>query len=149
MRLMLDQLRDASGEEKVDFAESVRAECEAFSNRSGPEGGALLSVTLEMPRVVILPKNISNEAAWILREALQNVVKHSGGRTVIVSVKVDSFLHASIADDGAGFDVHSAPAGHYGLRGMRERALALGGELTIDSEIGRGATLSYKIPLPR
>ncbi|MCC6987246.1 MAG: hypothetical protein IT309_12500, partial [Anaerolineales bacterium] len=106
MRLMLDQLRDASGEEKVDFAESVRAECEAFSNRSGPEGGALLSVTLEMPRVVILPKNISNEAAWILREALQNVVKHSGGRTVIVSVKVDSFLHASIADDGAGFDVH-------------------------------------------
>ena len=149
MRLMLDQLRDASGEEKVDFAESVRAECEAFSNRSGPEGGALLSVTLEMPRVVILPKNISNEAAWILREALQNVVKHSGGRTVIVSVKVDSFLHASIADDGAGFDVHSAPAGHYGLRGMRERALALGGELTIDSDIGRGATLSYKIPLPR
>ena len=149
MRLMLDQLRDASGEEKVDFAESVRAECEAFSNRSGPEGGALLSVTLEMPRVVILPKNISNEAAWILREALQNVVKHSGGRTVIVSVKVDSFLHASIADDGAGFDVHSAPAGHYGLRGMRERALALGGGLTVDSEIGRGATLSYKIPLPR
>ena len=149
MRLMLDQLRDASGEEKVDFAESVRAECEAFSNRSGPEGGALLSVTLEMPRVVILPKNISNEAAWILREALQNVVKHSGGRTVIVSVKVDSFLHASIADDGAGFDVHAAPAGHYGLRGMRERALALGGGLTVDSEIGRGATLSYKIPLPR
>ena len=149
MRLMLDQLRDASGEEKVDFAESVRAECEAFSNRSGPEGGALLSVTLEMPRVVILPKNISNEAAWILREALQNVVKHSGGRTVIVSVKVDSFLHASIADDGAGFDVHSAPAGHYGLRGMRERALALGGGLTVDSEIGRGTILSYKIPLPR
>ena len=149
MRLMLDQLRDASGEEKVDFAESVRAECEAFSNRSGPEGGALVSVTLEMPRVVILPKNISNEAAWILREALQNVVKHSGGRTVIVSVKVDSFLHASIADDGAGFDVHAAPAGHYGLRGMRERALALGGGLTVDSEIGRGATLSYKIPLPR
>ncbi|MBI3166475.1 MAG: sensor histidine kinase [Chloroflexi bacterium] len=149
MRLMLDQLRDASGEEKVDFAESVRAECEAFSNRSGPEGGALLSVTLEMPRVVILPKNISNEAAWILREALQNVVKHSGGRTVIVSVKVDSFLHASIADDGAGFDVHAAPAGHYGLRGMRERALALGGGLTVDSEIGRGTILSYKIPLPR
>ncbi|GAB4565297.1 MAG: hypothetical protein Fur0017_02160 [Anaerolineales bacterium] len=149
MRLMLDQLREASGEEKVDFAESVRAECEAFSNRSGPEGGALLSVTLEMPQVVIIQKNIANEATWVLREALQNVVKHSRGRSVTVRVSVDSFLHVSIADDGAGFDVHVMPVGHYGVRGMRERVLALGGELTIDSEIGRGTILKYKIPLPR
>jgi len=55
----------------------------------------------------------------------------------------------SIADEGAGFDVHVVPAGHYGLRGMRERVLTLGGELTIDSEVGRGTTLKYKIPLPR
>jgi signal transduction histidine kinase len=148
MRLALDQLRNASGAEKVDFAESVRAECEAFSNRSGPEGGALLSITLEMPRVVILQKNISSEAVWVLREALQNVVKHSGGRSVTVSVRVDSILHVSVTDDGCGFDTHAAPAGHYGLRGMRERALASGGELTIDSEIGRGTILRYKIPLP-
>ncbi|NWF64606.1 MAG: sensor histidine kinase [Chloroflexi bacterium] len=149
MRLMLDQLREASGEEKVDFAESVRAECEAFSSRSGPEGGALLSVTLEMPQVVIIQKNISSEAIWVLREALQNVVKHSGGRNVTVRVSVDSFLHVSVSDDGAGFDAHVVPAGHYGLRGMRERVLASGGELTIDSEIGRGTVLTYKIPLPR
>lgn len=149
MRLMLDQLREASGEEKVDFAESVRAECEAFSNRSGPEGGALLSVTLEMPQVVIIQKNIASEAMWALREALQNVVKHSGGRSVTVRVNVDSFLYVSVMDDGAGFDAHVMPAGHYGVRGMRERVLALGGELTIDSEIGRGTKLSYKIPLPR
>ncbi|MFM8426999.1 MAG: sensor histidine kinase [Chloroflexota bacterium] len=149
MRLMLDQLREASGEEKVDFAESVRAECEAFSNRSGPEGGALLSIALEMPQAVIIQKNIASEATWVLREALQNVVKHSGGRSVTVRVSVDSFLHMSIADDGAGFDVHVVPAGHYGLRGMRERVLTLGGELTIDSEVGRGTTLKYKIPLPR
>ncbi len=149
MRLMLDQLREASGKEKADFAESVRAECEAFSNRSGPEGGALLSVTLEMPQVVIIQKNIVNEAAWVLREALRNVVKHSGGRSVTVRVSVDSFLHVSVNDDGAGFDVHAMPAGHYGLRGMRERVLALGGELVIDSEIGRGTILKYQIPLPR
>lgn len=148
MRLMLDQLRDISGEEKVDFAESVRAVCEAFSNRSGPEGGALLYVTLEMPQIVMLPKNISSDAAWILREALQNVVKHSGARKAFVNVKTDSFLHVSVSDDGSGFDIHAIPAGHYGLRGMRERALALGGELMLDSEIGRGTILKYKIPLP-
>ncbi|MBK9780438.1 MAG: sensor histidine kinase [Anaerolineales bacterium] len=148
MRLMLDQLRNASGEEKVDFAESVRAECEAFSNRSGPEGGALLSITLEVPQVVIVQKNIASEAAWVLREALHNVVKHSGGRSVNVHVSVDTFLYVGVRDDGTGFDVHAMPAGHYGLRGMRERVLALGGELMIDSEIGRGTMLSYKIPLP-
>ena len=149
MRLMLAQLREASGEERVNFADSVRAECEAFSNRSGPEGGALLSVTLEMPQVVILPKNIASEAAWVLREALQNVVKHSGGRTATVRVDVDSFLQVSVSDDGAGFDVRTVPAGHYGLRGMRERVLASGGELTIDSVLGSGTKLSYKIPLPK
>ena len=148
MRLMLDQLRNASSEEKVNFAESVQAECEAFSNRSGPEGGALLSVALEMPRVAILPKNISSEATWVLREALQNVVKHSGGRNVTVRVSLDSFLHVGVMDDGSGFDVNAVPAGHYGLRGMRERVLASGGELMIDSEIGRGTILKYKIPLP-
>jgi hypothetical protein len=58
MRLMLDQLRNAVGEANVDFAESVRGECEAFSHRSGPEGGALLSIELEMPREIILPKQI-------------------------------------------------------------------------------------------
>jgi two-component system sensor histidine kinase DegS len=67
---------------------------------------------------------------------------------VNVHVSVDAFLYVSVTDDGAGFDVHAMPAGHYGLRGMRERVLALGGELMIDSEIGRGTMLSYKIPLP-
>ena len=148
MRLMLAQLREASSEEKVDYAESLRAECEAFSNRSGPEGGSLLSITLEMPQVVIIQKNIASEATWVLREALQNVVRHSGGRNVTVRVSVDSFLQVRVSDDGAGFDVYAVPAGHFGLRGMRERVLALGGELTIDSEIGRGTILKYKIPLP-
>ncbi len=149
MRLMLDQLRETTSEEKVDFAKAVRAECEAFSNRSGPEGGALLLITLEMPRAVILPKNISNEATWVLREALRNVVKHSDGRNVTVNIIADSFLQMNVSDDGSGFDIHAVPAGHYGLRGMRERALALGGELTIDSENGRGTILTYKVPLPR
>lgn len=148
MRLMLDQLRNAVGEANVDFAESVRGECEAFSHRSGPEGGALLSIELEMPREIILPKQIADEALWVLREALQNVTKHSGGRTARVEVKRDARLHVKIHDDGNGFDPHSIPAGHYGLRGMRERIFALGGELIVESEIGKGTMLLLTIPLP-
>ena len=148
MRLMLDQLRNSVGEANVDFSESVRSECEAFSHRSGPEGGALLSIELEMPRVIILPKQIADEALWVLREALQNVTKHSGGRVARVEVKYDARLHVKIRDDGNGFDPHAIPAGHYGLRGMRERIFALGGELTVESEIGKGTMLSFTVPIP-
>ncbi len=148
MRLMLDQLRNSVGEANVNFAESVRRECEAFSHRSGPEGGALLSIELEMPKEIILPKQIADEALWVLREALQNVMRHSGGRAARVEIKRDALLHVKIRDDGNGFDTRSVPAGHYGLRGMRERVFALGGELTIESEIGSGTILSFTIPLP-
>lgn len=147
MRLMLAQLRNADGESNVNFAESVRGECEAFSRRSGPEGGALLSIALEMPEGVIFPKQIADEALWVLREALQNVVRHSGGRNVAVAVSADSFLQIRVTDDGVGFDVRAVPSGHYGLRGMRERVLSLGGEFKIESEIGHGTMLIFKIPL--
>jgi signal transduction histidine kinase len=83
-----------------------------------------------------------------LREALQNVTKHSGGRTARVEVKRDARLHVKIHDDGNGFDPHSIPVGHYGLRGMRERIFALGGELIVESENGKGTMLLLTIPLP-
>ena len=55
----------------------------------------------------------------------------------------------SIRDEGAGFDVNATPAGHYGLRGMRERVLALGGEFKLESGIGRGTLLTFSLPLPK
>lgn len=148
MRMLLDQLRNAEGESNVDFAESVRGLCDALAQRSGPEGGALLSITLEMPEGVIIPKQIADEALWVLREALQNVIKHSGSRTVKVEVKKDSALRVIVRDDGNGFDAGAMPLGHYGLRGMRERALALGGEFKVDAEIGVGAAVSFNFPIP-
>ncbi len=148
MRLMLDQLRNAFGEANVDFAKSARSECEAFSLRSGPEGGALLSIEQEIPKEVILPKQIADEALLVLREALQNVMKHSGGRAARVEVKRDTALHVKVRDDGSGFDPRAISQGHYGLRGMRERVFALGGELAVKSETGIGTTLIFSIPIP-
>jgi len=102
-----------------------------------------------MPQGIILQKNIADEALWIIRESLQNIVKHSESRTAQIEVARDTKLHVTIQDDGNGFDVVSLPAGHYGLRSMRERALALGGDFKIDSEIGRGTMISFSLLLPR
>jgi signal transduction histidine kinase len=55
-------------------------------------------------------------------------------------------LRGMIQDFGKGFDVNNLPAGRYGLRGMRERVLALGGELKI--EFDEGTIVSFSLPLP-
>ncbi len=148
MRLLLDQLRNAEGESNANFAESVRGLCEALSQRSGYEGGQLLSIALEMPNGVILPRQTADEALWILREALQNIIKHSGSRAARVEIKKDARLRVAVRDDGNGFDAGAMPPGHYGLRGMRERVLALGGEFEINSKIGVGTVISFALPIP-
>lgn len=149
MRLLLNQLRNDSVGETADLTEAVQGVCEAFSRRSGPEGGSLLSIALDIPGPVILQKDIVDSTVWVIRESLQNAVKHGKGRTARVEVRCDAKLHGMIKDDGMGFDVESLPAGHYGVRGMRERVLALGGEFKIESVIGIGTTIHFSLPLPR
>ena len=149
MRLMLDQLRKTSAEETLNLTEAVQGQCEALARRAGPEGGPLLSVRVEAEEELVIPSSIAEAALWVIREALQNIVKHSGSRAAKVSLARDASLHVRIEDDGTGFDVTDAPAGHYGLRGMRERVLALGGELKVDSVAGRGTILSFSMPLPK
>jgi signal transduction histidine kinase len=149
MRLLLGQLRNDSAQETVNLTEAVQSVCDAFAQRSGPEGGSLLSVTLKMSQGVIIQKNIADEVLWIMRESLQNIVKHSESRTAQVEVIQDVKLHIMIQDDGNGFDLESLPAGHYGLRGMRERVMTMGGDFKIDSKIGSGTKISFSMLLPR
>ena len=141
MRLLLDQLRNASAEETVDLTEAIQSQCEASAHKTGPEGGPLLVVETEMPSSLVLPSSIAEAALWVIREALHNIARHSGSRSARIEVLRDSMLRVTIRDEGTGFDVNATPAGHYGLRGMRERVLALGGEFKVDSEIGRGTIL--------
>jgi signal transduction histidine kinase len=148
MRLLLDQLRNASVEETVNLTEAIQSQCEALVRKTGPEGGPLLLVEMEIPAGLVIPSSVADAALWVMHEALQNIVKHSGCRTTKIEVTRDTLLRVKIADTGAGFNVTVTPAGHYGLRGMRERVLALGGEFKIESEIGRGTILEFSLPLP-
>ena len=52
------------------------------------------------------------------------------------------------ADDGAGFDTSASFPGHLGLRSMRERMARLGGDLTITSTPGQGATIRATLSIP-
>jgi PAS domain S-box-containing protein len=100
-----------------------------------------------------LPDPVETALYRIVQEALTNVAKHAGARTVsVVLQRQPEGVQAIVTDDGGGFDVRRALAvagagTHLGLHGMRERAALLDGEVTIESTPGEGTTVYARIPL--
>ncbi len=81
----------------------------------------------------------------VYKEALTNVVKHSGGRNVAVDLAVDSrCLKLSVRDDGRGFEGDGGKG--RGLANMRKRAEEIGGVVTVAS--GSGTTIRIEVALP-
>jgi two-component sensor histidine kinase len=102
-----------------------------------------LKLTLE-DRHADLPADVEFNLLRIAQEAMQNAVRHSGARTLDVTLEsTREKLRLSVNDDGSGFDQTCAPPlGHYGLIGMRERAAQIGAIFELTSERGRGTTVS-------
>src|SRR5919107_1252736 len=100
---------------------------------------------------------MDGELLRIVREALINARRHSGAKHVWVRVgSSEEKLYAEVEDDGRGFDVTREPSatsatsrGGMGIRGMRERARALGGELKVESEPGRGTKVLFELALTK
>ncbi len=83
----------------------------------------------------------------VVQEALNNAARHANARNLRVDVKNEGDRVAfSVRDDGRGFDKRFVRG--LGLLGMEERVRRLGGELRIDSEMGRGTLISAVLPLP-
>jgi PAS domain S-box-containing protein len=81
----------------------------------------------------------------VIREALTNARRHSGAKSVVVTVGMEgNDLIVEVADDGRGFE-SGVPTG-VGLSSMRERAAAIGGSLEIESEVGQGTRVLLRAP---
>ena len=83
----------------------------------------------------------------VAQEALSNAGRHSGAGRVVVALRrqSDGGVELEVADDGRGFAFAESESG-LGIGGMRERALLIGGELTIESRPGRGTTVRLTVP---
>ena len=83
----------------------------------------------------------------VAQEALSNAARHSGASRVDVSLRRrgDGGVELEAADDGRGFAFDEAERG-LGIAGMRERALLVGGELSIESRPGRGTKVHLAVP---
>lgn len=82
----------------------------------------------------------------VAQEAVLNVARHSGASHVAVALRRGpEGVELAVADDGRGFAFAESERG-LGIGGMRERALLVGGELTIESRPGAGTTVRLTIP---
>ena len=86
------------------------------------------------------------------RELLVNIVKHSSGRHVLVTVERDEHtIGITVRDDGKGFDAgrRAPPAAGsgFGLFSVRERLKSYKGRLHIESQKGKGTTVSIRLPV--
>ena len=109
----------------------------------------------QIPCLVEVPDNLpplsdakATSLFRILQEALTNVMRHAHAHTVQINLGLDgAMLCLTISDDGVGFVQSDQRPTSFGLVGMRERVLMLGGSMRLDSEPGEGTTLSVRIPL--
>jgi signal transduction histidine kinase len=129
----------------LGLAESIRWYANEFSKRSR------LPVSV---RIRNAPELLSPEHALsvfrIAQEALTNIARHAAATQVRIGLRVNNGkLILVVTDDGVGLEA-SATTGKnaLGIVGMRERAAALGGTLTVRSRPGRGCTVSAEIPFP-
>ena len=113
-----------------------------------------LLVTLQMEcELVILPHHQVILLYKCVRELLMNVVKHAQVKTATITMTMNAehTLEITVQDQGSGFqpsmEKSSIPGHHFGLRSVRERLEDLGGRFDIQSDIGKGCTVTLSLPI--
>lgn len=108
-------------------------------------GGARL--TLDLGPSVDIDAKRREALLRIVREAITNGVRHGRATDVALRLSVGDGLRMAVQDNGAGF-VPGGPRrrGGFGLTTMRERAEALGGDLTVSSNPGEGTLVEVLLP---
>jgi PAS domain S-box-containing protein len=98
---------------------------------------------------VVLDDGQATALFRIAQESLTNVLKHAGASAVEVALDVeDGQIRLEVFDNGAGFSPAAARrVGAFGLMGMRERALMLGGDVEVRSAPGEGTSVRVRLPI--
>jgi signal transduction histidine kinase len=95
-----------------------------------------------------LSAEVRRNTFLILKEAINNVVKHSGAASVEVGCKLSNHeVEFSVRDDGRGLTREACDQRGNGLRNMKKRAEEINGNLQIESQVGRGTLLRLTVHL--
>jgi len=108
-----------------------------------------IAIVLQAEEFPKLSDEVASHAFRIIQEALTNVTRHSQATRVDVTVRrLEKTIILAVEDNGVGFTPQSLSGlRSLGLVGMRERALACGGNLLIRGEPGHGTAIVVTIPV--
>jgi signal transduction histidine kinase len=149
-----DAIRDLRTEPVCsgDLGESLRAAARELVNV-----GPLDSQAPEFQMIVEgerkpLPPTLRDEVFRIAREVLRNAFQHSQGDRIEVEIRYEEeTIRLRIRDNGKGIEPkilrEGGRSGHWGLRGIRERARQIDAELDFWSEIGAGTEVQLSVPV--
>jgi signal transduction histidine kinase/DNA-binding response OmpR family regulator len=141
MRLLIHQLRPPVLEE-VGLEAALRQRLEAVEQRANVEARLVTKGDTEG-----LPDEVEEQLLHLAQEALNNALRHSAATEVMVRIEIEANqVLLSVEDNGAGFDPSADSAG-MGLSTMKERAEAIGGQMTITTAPEQGTTVEVAVAL--
>jgi signal transduction histidine kinase len=129
----------------LGLAAAMRWQARQFEQRAG------VRVQIEAADIGDLDSERATALFRIFQETLTNVARHAAATTVRVGVSLeDRAVVLVVADDGRGIAPQhvGGRTGSLGILGMRERAEAWGGSVTLAGDPGRGTTVTVRLPLP-
>jgi signal transduction histidine kinase len=140
MRTLLLELRPSALEE-TSLPDLLNQLAEAVSGRTGVPVKTQIEPTCEIPTTVKVA------LYRIAQESLNNVMKHARASEVnlyLGGCSDEKGVLLSVWDDGRGFDLDQVPPDRLGLAIIRERAQAIGADLSIESHLNQGSKISVK-----
>ena len=142
MDALIQELQlESPSEQGFDLFQALHERIELISSQSD------LKIQLKAPDALLLDPSQQREIFYILLEALNNIMQHSGADRVTIHLEQSEPLFTlEISDNGCGFDLHQARNGGMGLPNMRERARQIGATLSIESVPKQGTRLCLSLP---
>ena len=127
----LAHLIDYVGQFATDYLHAVGLRC-------------LLDFPEQVPPVEV-PSNVRHNVFLVVKEALQNIVKHADATEVRLLINAtDLGVQIVIEDNGRGFDRKPEDALADGLRNMQQRMNEIGGQFQIESRVGAGTKITLE-----
>ncbi|HKA45440.1 MAG TPA: triple tyrosine motif-containing protein, partial [Burkholderiales bacterium] len=132
-----------------ELAQAITTLAEELENGNGEKGSVMFKMSVEgSPRD--LHPIVRDDIHRIAREALRNAFHHAQADRIEAEVTYGAReLRVRIRDDGKGIDPQHLSEGrvrHWGLAGMRERAVQIGAQLNLWSEVGAGTEVELRVP---
>ena len=137
-----------AGKVQANIVDALEEYVKEFTRLSGIPTSFEISISQDNG---MIPAEIELHLFRIVQESLNNIRKHAKAKKAYIHLsKIGNGIRLAICDDGIGFDpslAKSGDSGSLGLITMQERAEEVGGQISIDSQVGKGTCIEVNLNL--